>query len=157
MKAAWAAVLLAALPAAAFAQAAPAPAPEAGSIIGPALFVSDKAKALHFYVDGLGMMLKMTMGPAERQENMVGFGADPRSPGLILLADTTAKAPAAVDHGHGYDRVVLRMADLDATTARLKAAGFTPSPIHDVAMGYRMMIATDPDGYKLELVESRRK
>jgi lactoylglutathione lyase len=131
-----------------------APPPRAGSLIGPALWVADKPRALHFYVDGLGMSLNMTMGAPARQESILGFSADPHQPGIILLCDTTATAPPAIDHGHGFDRVVLRMADLDATAARLKAAGFAPAPIRDVAMGYRMMLVTDPDGYKLELVQS---
>jgi hypothetical protein len=51
---------------------------------------------------------------------------------------------------------VLRLAHLTALEARLRAAGIKTTPISDVAMGYRMMLATDPDGYKYELVETRR-
>ena len=135
---------------------APATAPT-GSIIGPALHVSALAPALHFYVDGLGMAVNMTMGPPDRRETILGFSRDPSQPGIILLADTTGAKPQAIGHAFGYDRLVLRIADLDATSARLKAAGFTPSPIRDVAMGYRMMTATDADGYKLELVERQAR
>ena len=139
--------------------ATPAPAQTpipTGSIIAPVLHIANREKALHFYVDGLGMQLNMTMGASDRQENILGFSADPRQPGLILLFDTT-KPTAPITHGQGYDRLVLRVADLDATAARLKTAGFTPTPIRDVAKGYRMMLATDPDGYRLEMVESRRQ
>ncbi|WP_295636290.1 VOC family protein [Novosphingobium sp.] len=128
-----------------------------GSIIGPALHVSALVPALHFYVDGLGMTVNMTMGPADRRETILGFGRDPSQPGIILLADTTRATPQAIGHAFGYDRLVLRITDLDATAARLKAAGFAPSPIRDVAMGYRMMLATDADGYKLELVERKAR
>ena len=131
---------------------APVPAPT-GSVIGPALHVSALAPALHFYVDGLGMTVNMTMGPPDRRESILGFNRDPSQPGIILLVDTTGARPKVVEHGFGYDRLVLRIADLDAASARLKAAGFAPSPIRDVAMGYRMMLATDPDGYKYEMVE----
>ncbi|MDE2597429.1 MAG: VOC family protein [Sphingomonadales bacterium] len=141
----------------------PVPAPSAnapvaaGAVIGPALNVGDIARSRHFYVDGLGMKVNMTMGAPTRQETMLGFDADPRRPGIILLADTTAKSPRTIAQSNGFDRLVMRMADLDATATRLRAAGFTPSPIRDVAMGYRMMIVTDPDGYRLELVESRTR
>lgn len=140
----------------ALAEGAPAPTTPspAGSLIGPALHVTDVNRALRFYVDGLGMNVLMSMGPPERHETMLGFGKDPRQPGIILLSDDTGAAPAPVTHGHGYDRVVMRLADLDTTSARLTAAGFAPSPIREVTMGYRMMLASDPDGYRLELVQS---
>jgi len=132
------------------------PAPAADGLIGPALFVSDVARALKFYRDGLGMKVGIEMGPPQRHETILTFGGDPRSPGIILLSDQTARTPAPIEHGHGYDRVVLRIGDLAATESRLKSAGFTTAPIRDVAMGYRMMMVTDPDGYRLELVETRR-
>jgi catechol 2,3-dioxygenase-like lactoylglutathione lyase family enzyme len=132
---------------------APSAAP-AGSLIGPALHVSNVERSLKFYVDGLGMAVGMEMGPPQRHETILGFGGDPRQPGIILLSDRTAATRPEITQSNGFDRVVLRMADLTATAGRLRAAGFTPGEIHDVAMGYRMMLATDPDGYKYELVES---
>jgi catechol 2,3-dioxygenase-like lactoylglutathione lyase family enzyme len=138
-------------PAAATNAAAPA-----GSIIGPVLNVSDAARSRAFYVDGLGMIVRMTMGRPERRETMLGFGTDPAAPGLILLSDETPHRPRAITHGTGYERLVLRMTDLAATHDRLRAQGYHPEPIRDVAMGYRMMLVTDPDGYKLELVERRK-
>lgn len=132
----------------------PGPAP-AGSIIGPALHVSSVEAALRFYVDGLGMTVILTMGPPERRETILGFSRDPSQPGIILLTDTSGARPQPIGHTFGYDRLVLRITDLDATAARLKASGFTSEPIRDVAMGYRMMMAIDADGYKLELVERK--
>ena len=129
--------------------------PPSDGLIGPALFVSDVSRALAFYRDGLGMKVGIEMGAPARHETILTFGGDPRAPGIILLSDQTAKTPAPIEHGHGYDRVVLRVGDLTATEARLKRGGFTTTPIRDVAMGYRMMLATDPDGYRLELVETR--
>jgi catechol 2,3-dioxygenase-like lactoylglutathione lyase family enzyme len=132
--------------------AQPAPRAPSGSLIGPALFVGDISKSLRFYVDGLGMKVGMEMGPPERHETILNFGGDPRNPGIILLSNRTAGNRVAIDHGHGYDRTVIRLADLETVAAHLTAAGFAPSPIHEVAMGYRMMLATDPDGYRYELV-----
>lgn len=129
--------------------------PPADGLIGPALFVSNVPRALAFYRDGLGMKVGIEMGAPARHETILTFGGDPRAPGIILLSDQTAKTPAPIEHGHGYDRVVLRVGDLGAIEGRLKRGGFATTPIRDVAMGYRMMLATDPDGYKLELVETR--
>jgi catechol 2,3-dioxygenase-like lactoylglutathione lyase family enzyme len=144
----------AAVPLAAEAPAPPPPATGA-SLIGPALNVGSVARAIKFYVDGLGMTVGLEMGPPQRHETILTFGGDPRQPGIILLSDRTAKAPPVIAQSNGFDRVVLRMPDLAATAARLRAAGFAPSEIRDVAMGYRMMLVTDPDGYKYELVEIR--
>jgi catechol 2,3-dioxygenase-like lactoylglutathione lyase family enzyme len=124
------------------------------SLIGPALFVSDIARSVRFY-EALGFRVGMQMGSPERHETILSFGGDPRSPGMILLSDMTAKAPVVIEHGHGYDRTILRIGNLTATAARLQQAGFATTPIRDVAMGYRMMVASDPDGYKLEMVETR--
>jgi catechol 2,3-dioxygenase-like lactoylglutathione lyase family enzyme len=142
----------AALPA--VAEAPTAPAAPVASLIGPALHVGSVPRSLKFYVDGLGMKVGMEMGPPQRHETILTFGGDPRQPGIILLSDSTAATPPVIAQSNGFDRVVLRMTDLTATAARLRAAGFMPGEIHDVAMGYRMMLATDPDGYKNELVET---
>lgn len=132
----------------------PAPGRPSGALIGPALHVSDVARALKFYVDGLGMKVGLEMGPPTRHETILTFGGDPRQPGIILLSDQTAKAPPRIAQSNGYDRTVLRIDDLIAVAARLRATGFAPGEIRDVAMGYRMMMATDPDGYRYELVQA---
>lgn len=134
---------------------APATTAPAGAIIGPALHVSDVEAAKRFYVDALGMRVNRVMGAATNRETILGFDADPSKPGLILLFDETAAQHPKIGQSNGYDRLVLRIVDLDACASRLSAAGFAHSAIRDVAQGYRMMVATDPDGYKLELVERR--
>lgn len=148
------AALLAATAVPAFAEAPTAPPALVGALIGPALHVGNVERSLRFYVDGLGMRVGIKMGPPHRRETILGFGGDPTSAGIILLFDETAAAPPAIAQSNGFDRVVLRMIDLTATAARLRAAGFTSGEIHDVAMGYRMMLVTDPDGYKYELVQT---
>jgi catechol 2,3-dioxygenase-like lactoylglutathione lyase family enzyme len=136
------------------AQSASPPAQQAvsqGGLMGPVLFVSDVARSVRFY-EAIGMKVAMRMGPPDRLETILAFGGDPRGVGIILLSDSTA-TPVTIEHGHGYDRTVMRMGSLSAASGRLQAAGFAAGPIRDVAMGYKMMLATDPDGYKLELVE----
>ena len=149
MRALLLAVGLAAAPA--LAQPAPPSPVQAAALIGPALHVSDLDRALRFYVEGLGMTNSLQMGPAEHRETILTFGGDPRNAGIILLSGKGSDR--RVLHGSGYDRTVIRMPDLKATAARLVAAGFAADPIRDVASGYRMMMATDPDGYRYELVQ----
>ncbi len=124
------------------------------SLIGPALRVSDPARAIRFYTEGLGMVVAMQMDAAKMKEIMLGFSKELPQPGLILLVDREAKTPRAVTHGSGFNRIILRAADIDALSARLKSAGYTPSTIRNVTKGYRMMTVSDPDGYQYEIVQA---
>jgi catechol 2,3-dioxygenase-like lactoylglutathione lyase family enzyme len=124
------------------------------SLLGPVLEVSDIAGALAFYTDGLGLTLAMQMGAPNRREYMLRFSPDPAAAGLILIHDGTVARRVPITHPPGFDRLVLRVADIDALAARLDARKIAHTPIRDVAMGYRMMLVTDTEGYKLELVQS---
>ena len=122
------------------------------ALIGPALNVTDPDRSIAFYRDGLGMNLAMTLETGSATEYMLAFGTDPRQPGIILQRENGSSAP--LTQGTAFNRIVVRTTDLDAIAARLDAAGYAHTPIRDVAHGYRMMMATDPDGYRLELVQS---
>ncbi len=142
-------------PALAEAPAPTAPLPPAAvAMIGPTLHVTDIGKSLRFYTEGLGLKLQMQMGPENRREYMVGFGSDPRQPAFILLGNSTKTAPKRVTHGTGFDRLVMRVRSIAEVVARLRSMGYTVGDVREVAMGYRMAMAADPDGYRLELVES---
>ena len=128
------------------------PAPPAGALIGPALNVSDVDRSLHFYVDGLGMRLATRRPGPQRIETILMFGG-PAGGSLLLMSDAKGAHPA-IAQSNGFDRLVIRLTDLDATAARLKAAGFATEAVHELMNGsVRVMRATDPDGYRLELVE----
>lgn len=144
-------LLAAAVPASAQAPAAA----EAGAteLLGPALHVASVERSLAFYVKALGMRVNLQMGPVASRETMLGFGPDPSRAGIILLSDETGAKPRPIAHAHGFDRLVVRVSDLPAVVARLRAGGFAATDVRNVAQGYRMAMATDPDGYKLELVE----
>lgn len=146
-----AAALSIAAPAMAIEAQPPAAAPPRVSLLGAMLHVTDVARELAFYRDGLGMELAMTLASGSSTEYMLRFDGDPAAPGIILLHDP---AQASLNHGNAFARLVLRVSDLDALAARLDAAGHAHDAIRDVAHGYRMMMVTDPQGYRLELVQS---
>ncbi|WP_310531938.1 VOC family protein [Novosphingobium sp.] len=150
------AFLLAAALISAPALAGDTPASEAGAVavMGPMINVGSRDRSVAFYTKGLSMVVQMDMGSDKRHETMLGFAADRTRPGIILLSDLTAKAPASFTHGNAFERIVLRVKNIDGVVARLKSLGYQAGNVRDVAMGYRMAMATDPDGYKLELVES---
>lgn len=139
------------------AAAEPAPAPPSVSLegmIGPAIYVTDPARSLKFYTEGLGMRLRMRFGTPERPDTVVGFGSNPSDAGIMLI--TNKQGPIQpVQHGHGFDRIALRLPDLVAVSARLRAAGFAAGEIQTVHGSIRMMMVTDPDGYRIELIDSQ--
>ncbi len=60
-------------------------------------------------------------------------------------------------HGDGYGHVAVAVTDLDAEHARLEAAGLGPQPIKEFfregALMARFFFVTDPDGYKIEVLQ----
>jgi catechol 2,3-dioxygenase-like lactoylglutathione lyase family enzyme len=131
-----------------------APAAALEGMVGPALYVTDPARSLKFYVEGLGMRLRMRFGPPERPDMVVGFGANPADAGIMLITDKQGPIQP-VQHVHGFDRIALRLPDLVAVSARLRAAGFAAGEIRTVHGSIRMMMVTDPDGYRIELIDSQ--
>jgi lactoylglutathione lyase len=131
-----------------------APAVKLEGMVGPALYVSDPVRSLKFYTEGLGMKLRMRFGPKERPDMVVGFGTDPTEAGIMLITDKEGPI-RAVEHVHGFDRIALRLPDLAAVSQRLKQAGFEAGEIRTVHGSIQMMMIADPDGYKIELIDSQ--
>ncbi|WP_310535163.1 VOC family protein [Novosphingobium sp.] len=151
-----AAMLANCLPAAANAQASAAPAISPEGMVGPALYVTDPARSLKFYTEGLGMKLRMRFGPADRPDMVVGFGPNPAEAGIMFVTDKTGPI-RPIAHAHGFDRIAMRMPDLAGVAARLERLGFKGGEIKLVHGAIRMMMVTDPDGYRLELIETPGK
>ena len=61
------------------------------------------------------------------------------------------------DLGNGYGHVAVVVDDLDAEHRRLTEAGLNPNPIkelnHDGTLLARFFFMTDPDGYKIEVLQ----
>lgn len=132
----------------------PVSGPAAVALLGPALNVSSRDRAVEFYTKGLGMVVQMEMGPANHRETMLGFAGFPGQPAIILLSDQAAKSPPTYTQGTAFNRLVMRVRDIDGVIARLRALGHKTSDVKNVTQGYRMATTSDPDGYKLELVEA---
>lgn len=124
------------------------------NIVGPALYVTDSARSIRFYTEGLGMIVRMRFGTAERPDVVVGFGMNPTDAGIMLITDKQGPV-RPIAHAHGFDRIAVRLPGLEAVASRLKAAGFEPGEIKLVHGFVRMMMVTDPDGYRIELIDSQ--
>jgi catechol 2,3-dioxygenase-like lactoylglutathione lyase family enzyme len=146
---------------------------EADSVVGPAFYVTDLARSLKFYREGLGMRVTMQFEPkgaaldvADRERRgllgtgnantVLSFSADPTAPVIMLLPDNAETGPRKVTHGHGYARVAIRIANLGAVAQRLRQAGFKPGEIRGAHGTHQVMMVEDPDGYTVELVERNK-
>lgn len=122
------------------------------ALLAPVFNVADPERMVAFYRDCFGMTLATTRRIANGTEYILKFGADPAQPGLIFKTQTGAAQPPAA--GNMFSHLVVRVSDMDALVARLRQAGQTPAAIREVAHGYRMMMVTDPEGHRLEVIQA---
>ena len=112
--------------------------------------VQDVARAVAFYTQRLGFTLKQQQLPAFAIVSLGGVD--------VLLSGPGASGSRPMPNGEhqtpgGWNRVVLRVADLPACVAALKNAGVTFRNDMEVGPGGRQVQIEDPDGNPLELFE----
>src|SRR3546814_13467149 len=97
---------------------------------------------------------------ATRTDTLLPYTTLVRSGGIgqpvILLNkdDAPGKSPA-IEQGNGFGRILLRVDDATALSARLTAAGYTPDEMHADAVSKRKVFwATDPDGFRYEIKQA---
>jgi lactoylglutathione lyase len=124
------------------------------------LRVGDLQRSIAFYTEVLGMtLLRTTQRPDQKYDlAFVGFGPNPAHAEIEL---TYNYGVDKYDLGSAYGHIAIGVADVAATCAALrdKAAALggavtrEPGPVK----GGSTVIAfvTDPDGYKIELIERR--
>lgn len=128
--------------------------------------VSDMARALAFYRDGLGLRQLFDVrldGPGldavtetkGARGRMIGFvvpGAGKVSIELICFEHPPLERPPA-GRFTGWGNISLSVADIDAAHAECVARGLAPlGPPVEVG-GVRMFFLTDPDGARVEIIE----
>jgi glyoxylase I family protein len=112
--------------------------------------VKDVARAVAFYAGQLGFALKHQQLPAFANVSL--GGAD------ILLTGPGASGSRPMPNGTtqesgGWNRVVLKVADLPACISALKQAGVAFRNEMEVGPGGRQIQIEDPDGNPVELFE----
>lgn len=124
------------------------------SFIGTAINVNNVERSVRFYTQALGLKVAATLQLGARSETILHFPGSAGQPALLLMHDPSPAAPAVLEHGNGFSRLVLRVADLTALSARLREFGYQPGEIRAAGQsGYRVMMINDPDGFRLELVQ----
>lgn len=122
-------------------------------IIHAMIRVLDEQRSLDFYRTALGLEIAdrfpfdgFTLLYLRNPENDVEIE-------LTVNHDRTEP----YTHGDGYGHVAVAVADLDAEHARMDAAGLAPQPIKEFfregALMARFFFVTDPDGYKIEVLQ----
>lgn len=146
---------LALLTAAPLAAAPPASATleQRAEFVGTAINVVDLDRAVRFYTEGFGLKVAATLPLGTRSETILHFPGNAAQSALLLMHDTAPTAPKAIEHGNGFSRLVIRVNDIAATAERLTRLGYPHGAIRSGGHGYRIMMMTDPEGFRIEVVQ----
>ena len=120
------------------------------------LRVGDLQRSIDFYTRVLGMQLLRTTERPEQKYSLafVGYGRNPEHAEIELTYNH------GVDHyelGTAFGHLALEVPDAAAACARIRASGGNVTREAGPVQGGTTVIAfvTDPDGYKVELIERR--
>ena len=112
--------------------------------------VKDVARAAAFYTGHLGFALERQQLPAFASVSLGGF--------TLMLSGPGASGSRPMPGGEsqepgGWNRVVLRVDDLEGTIGTLKKAGVRFRNAMEAGPGGRQIQIEDPDGNPVELFE----
>jgi lactoylglutathione lyase len=118
------------------------------------LRVGDLQRSIHFYTDVLGMTLLRTTERPDQKYSLafVGYGSNPEHAEIEL---TYNHGVDSYDLGSAYGHIAIGVPDAYAACTRIKAGGGQVTREAGPVKGGTTVIAfvTDPDGYKIELIE----
>ncbi|MCX8996748.1 VOC family protein [Rhizobiaceae bacterium BDR2-2] len=117
--------------------------------------VLDEARSLDFYsrAFGLGIVQKLEFDTF----TLIYLGNGDTPFELELTVNKGRTEP--YDLGDGYGHLAVSVEDIDAEHARFEAEGLAPGKIvefnRDGALFAKFFFVTDPDGYKIEVLQRR--
>ena len=124
-------------------------------ILHTMLRVGDLQRSIDFYTQVIGMRLLRTSDNPEYQYKLafLGFGSNPEHAELELTYNYGVNQ---YDMGTAYGHSALGVPDAAAAVERIRAAGGKVTREAGPVKGGTTVIAfvEDPDGYKIELIES---
>ena len=124
-------------------------------ILHTMLRVGDLQRSIDFYTQVIGMRLLRTSENPEYQYKLafLGFGSNPEHAELELTYNYGVNQ---YDMGTAYGHIALGVPDAAAAVERIRAAGGKVTREAGPVKGGTTVIAfvEDPDGYKIELIES---
>ena len=120
------------------------------------LRVGDLQRSIDFYTNVLGMKLLRTSDNPEYKYKLafLGYGSNPDHAELEL---TYNYGVDSYDMGTAYGHIAISAEDIYATCDTVRAAGGNITREPGPVKGGTTVIAfiTDPDGYKVELIERK--
>jgi lactoylglutathione lyase len=123
-------------------------------ILHTMLRVGDLQRSIDFYTNVLGMKLLRTSENAEYKYSLafLGYGSNPDHAELELTYNWGTES---YDMGTAYGHIAISATDIYATCEQVRAAGGNITREPGPVKGGSTVIAfiTDPDGYKVELIE----
>lgn len=125
-------------------------------ILHTMLRVGDLQRSIDFYTNVLGMKLLRTSDNPEYKYKLafLGYGSNPEHAELEL---TYNYGVDSYDMGTAYGHIAISAEDIYATCDQVRAAGGNITREPGPVKGGSTVIAfiTDPDGYKVELIERK--
>ncbi len=121
------------------------------SLHGVRYQVTDVARAVAFYTNHLGFKLEHQQLPAFASVSLGHFRLLLSGPGA---SGSRPMASGESQQSGGWNRVVLRVADLPVQIVALKSAGVKFRNQMEAGPAGRQVQAEDPDGNPIELFES---
>src|SRR5689334_8310974 len=123
-------------------------------ILHTMLRVGDLQRAIDFYTKVLGMELLRTTDRPEQKYSLafVGYGRNPEHAEIELTYNYGVER---YEMGTAYGHIALGVPDVYAACDRIRAAGGNVTREPGPVKGGTTVIAfvTDPDGYKIELIQ----
>jgi len=125
-------------------------------ILHTMLRVGDLQRSLDFYTDVMGMRVLRTTDRPEQKYSLAFVGYGPESEGAVLEL-TYNYGVDKYDLGSAYGHIAIAVEDAYAACEKIKASGGNVTREAGPVKGGSTVIAfvTDPDGYKIELIQSR--
>jgi lactoylglutathione lyase len=118
------------------------------------LRVGDLQRSIDFYTQVLGMQLLRTTDRPEQKYSMafVGFESNPNQAEIELTYNYGVES---YEHGTAFGHLAIGVPDVYATCEKIRSAGGNITREAGPVKGGTTVIAfvTDPDGYKIELIE----
>lgn len=124
-------------------------------ILHTMLRVSNLQRSIDFYTNVLGMQLLRTSDNPEYKYSLAFLGYDGGNPGQAEIELTYNWGVESYEMGTAYGHIAIGVSDIYATCERIRAAGGNITREPGPVKGGTTLIAfvTDPDGYKIELIQ----
>jgi lactoylglutathione lyase len=120
------------------------------------LRVGNLQRAIDFYTQAMGMQLLRTTDRPDQKYSLafVGYGSNPEHAEIEL---TYNYGVDSYELGTAYGHIALGVSDIYATCETIRAKGGNITREPGPVKGGNTVIAfvTDPDGYKIELIERK--